>query len=105
MRYRPAVGPSPVKAGSARFHPLLERCHIVRHLLACLAADHQRYQDLADAVAGEVDADGEPGAGVGHWLDQDIDSRPDRAIYAPHAPGLRRVDMHELGCGRAVSTA
>jgi hypothetical protein len=55
---------------------------------------------LADAVAGEVDADGQPGAGVGDWLDQDLDSRPDRAVYTPDAPGLRRVDVHELVDGR-----
>src|SRR5580700_1467093 len=76
----------------ARFHPLLERGHVVWHLLACFPADHERHQDLADAVTGEVDADGQPGAGVGHWLDQDIDSRPDRPVYAPHTPGPGRVD-------------
>jgi hypothetical protein len=27
-------------------------------------------------VTGEVDADGQPGAGAGQRLDQDIDSRP-----------------------------
>src|SRR5579859_1516879 len=70
----------------ARFHPLLERGHVVWHLLACLPADHQRHQDLADAVTGEVDADGQPGAGAGHWLDQDVDSRPNRAVGAPARP-------------------
>ncbi len=53
----------------ARFDHSLERCHIVRHLLTCFPADHQRHQDLADAVTGEVDADGQPGAGVGKRLD------------------------------------
>ena len=33
------------------------------------------YQDLADAGAGEVDADCQPGAGVGQRLDQDLDGR------------------------------
>ena len=37
--------------------------------------------------------------------DQDVDSRPDRAVYAPHAPGPGRVDVHELGSGRAVRAA
>src|SRR6266700_4074314 len=84
--------------GLARFHPLLERRHVVRHLLACFPTDLQRHQDFADAVAGEVDADGQPGAGVGHWLDQDLDSRPDRAVYTPHVPGLRWL-AHGRACG------
>ena len=51
----------PRRPGSlARFHLVLERCHVGGHLLACFPADHQRHQDLADAAAGEVDADGQP---------------------------------------------
>src|SRR5215472_17717815 len=55
------------QSGLVVFYPLLERCHILGHLLACFTADHQGHEDLADAVAGEVDADGQPGTGVGHW--------------------------------------
>jgi hypothetical protein len=44
------VAPGPRSARLALFDQPLERCDVVRHLVACLAADHERHQDLADAV-------------------------------------------------------
>ena len=46
--------------GSARFHPLLERGHVCGHLLARFGPDHQRHQDLANTMPGEIDANGQP---------------------------------------------
>jgi hypothetical protein len=42
----------------AGFQSLLESSHVVWHLIACLP-HRQRHEDLADAVPGEVDADGQ----------------------------------------------
>src|SRR5262249_20126671 len=54
--YRTATTTGSARPGGlALFHPLLERRHVLGHLLACFPADHQRHEDLADAVAGEVD--------------------------------------------------
>src|SRR6185437_2332637 len=79
--------------GLALFDQVLERGDVFRHLLACLAPDHEGYQELADAVAGEVHADRQPGAGVGEWLDLDVDGGPDRAVSALDAPRAGRVDV------------
>ena len=40
-------------------------------------------------MAGEVDADGQPGAEVGDRLDKDVDGRPDRPVSAAEPDGMR----------------
>jgi hypothetical protein len=80
-----------------RFHVLFERGHVGGHFLACFPADHQRHQDLADAVTSEVDADSQPGPGAGHRLDQDIDRRR----MGPSMPRTPQV----LGGSICVSSA
>jgi len=46
---------SPCRVALGCFKSVLERSHVVGRLLTCFA-DHQRHQELADAVTGEVDA-------------------------------------------------
>jgi hypothetical protein len=54
-RHRPAFA----RSRPALLEALLQRGHVRRHLLASLAPHHERDEELADPVAGEVDGDGQ----------------------------------------------
>jgi hypothetical protein len=69
---------------------LLECDDVSRHFLAGLPEYRERNEQLADAVAFEVDRDGDPGAHVRERCDADVDERTDRSVDSAHAPGARR---------------
>lgn len=55
-----------VRGGSpgGRFEVFFQPGEVGRHLLLCFAADEHRDEKFADAVAFEVDSDGQPGPGL-----------------------------------------
>src|ERR1041384_1049552 len=91
----PRTAPTPVASGLL-LDALFQSGQVGRHLLGRFAAHHQRDQDLPDAVAGEVNTDGQLRTAGVDWFDGDLDDGADRPIDPAHAPGLRRVDVRDL---------
>jgi hypothetical protein len=77
-----------VRGGSptGRFEVFFQPGKVGRHLLLGFAADEQGDEEFADAMAFEVDGDGQPGPGLGEWFDGEVDRGPDRSVNPVDAP-------------------
>jgi hypothetical protein len=71
----------------------LQSGHVSLHLLACLSANHQRYEQSADPVPLEIELDRHTGLCAVERLNGDVYGRPDRPIDAVDGPGPRRADL------------
>src|SRR2546430_12478073 len=84
---------------------LLQSCEVGWHFPAGLAADDERDEQLTDAVALEVDGDGQAGSMGGQGFDGDVDDGPDGSVDAPHTPRLGWVGVRDFRRARTVAAA
>ncbi len=84
---------------------LPQRPQVGRHLVGCRAADEKGDEDLANAVALELNRDRQSRPGFAERLCGEVDSGPDGPVDTAQAPPLGWVDMRDFGHRRPVGEA